>query len=123
MDKWTLTEPIDYWNTVDINISFILAFFGRGGLQSAFQNDIPTKGHLSTKIRKHLTSSAWNNISIYCYFVIKGDTIEDSRDKFEKKGARKELYVRNNIKYNSTKKCSKLWLKGCDKLERESKIM
>lgn len=32
MDKWTLTEPVDYWNTVDINISFVLAFFGRGGL-------------------------------------------------------------------------------------------
>lgn len=42
------------------------------------------RGHLPKEIRKHVTS-AGDNISIFCFFVIEGDTVKDLRYKLKKK--------------------------------------
>lgn len=43
-----------------------------------------SRGHLPKEIRKHVTS-AGDNISIFCFFVIEGDTVKDLRYKLKKK--------------------------------------
>ena len=108
LDRCTSTEHYD--------IPFALAL----DLQFAYLTmNIPIPDHLSTKITKHLTSPC-DNISIFCYFVIKGDTIEGSRNKFEKHKRTWKRIVKINVIYNKTKKYSQLRLKGGDRLVRDS---
>lgn len=42
-----------------------------------------SRGHLPEEIRKHVTS-AGDNIIIFCFFVIEGDTVKDLRYKLKK---------------------------------------
>ena len=43
-----------------------------------------SRGHLPKETRKHVTS-AGDNIIIFCFFVIEGDTAKDLRYKWQKK--------------------------------------